>query len=374
MSLKGKVTFWIGIAVAAGIVLFILRDVLLPFVAALALAYMLNPVANRLERIGVSRALSAVVILFIFLIIFITTLIVVIPLLGTQLFAFIRAIPAYLTQLFDFAQAALGEMDDNPVAIYLVERMRSARQDIGTLVGQGAGWIGTFVNSLWSGGQALVSLLGLLIIAPIVAYYILVDWPRMIRLLDSWLPLKQAETIRALAREVDMAVAAFIRGQASVCLALAILYGTTLTLIGLNFGLLIGVGAGLISFVPYVGTLIGLIVAIGVGLVQFGPDAMKLGLIAAVFFGGQMFDGYVLQPNLVGKSVGLHPVWLMFALFAFGSLFGFVGLLIAVPLAAAVGVLVRFALKRYLASSFYTGVPPGLALRHEADPIDRRDG
>jgi predicted PurR-regulated permease PerM len=374
MNLKGKVTFWVGIAVAAGFVLFILRDVLLPFVAALALAYMLNPVANRLERIGVSRALSAAVILIIFLIVFITTLIVLIPLLGTQLFAFIRALPAHLTQLFDIAQAALAEMDDNPVAVHLVERMRNARQDIGMLVGQGAGWMGTFVNSLWSGGQALVSLLGLVIIAPIVAFYILVDWPRMIRLVDSWLPLKQADTIRALAREIDTAIAAFIRGQASVCLVLAIFYGTTLTVMGLNFGLLIGVGAGLISFIPYVGTLVGLVVSIGVGLVQFGPDAMKLGMIAAIFFAGQMIDGYVLQPNLVGKSVGLHPVWLMFALFAFASLFGFVGLLIAVPLAAAVGVLVRFALKRYLASPFYTGVTPANALTNEPDIVDRRDG
>jgi predicted PurR-regulated permease PerM len=358
MSLKGKIVFWCAVAGALGLLLFVLRDVLLPFVAGLALAYMLNPVANRLERVGVSRWISTLAILLVFLIVFIASLIVLIPLLVTQLFAFVRALPTYLTQLHDVAQATLGEMDDNPVAQYLVQRMQTARQDIGALVGQGAGWIGSFLNSLWSGGQALVSIMALVVVTPIVAFYILVDWPRMIALVDSWLPLKQAATIRQLAREIDAVIAAFIRGQASVCLALAVFYGVTLSVLGVNFGLLIGVGAGVLSFVPYVGTILGFLTAMGVGAVQFGADGMKLGLVAGIFVAGQIIDGYLLQPNLVGKSVGLHPVWLMFALFAFGSLFGFVGLLIAVPIAAAIGVLLRFALKRYVASPLYTGGPP----------------
>jgi predicted PurR-regulated permease PerM len=187
----------------------------------------------------------------------------------------------------------------------------------------------------------------------------LVDWDAMVDTVDSWLPLQQRETIRELFREIDYAVSRFVRGQALVCLLLGIFYATGLTLVGLNFGLLIGLGAGFISFIHYVGSLTGLLVAGGVGLAQFWPDWVMIGAVLAVFFVGQFIEGNILSPNLVGRSVGLHPVWLMFALFAFGALFGFVGLLIAVPLAAAVGVLVRFALRRYLASPLYTGEASG---------------
>lgn len=355
MTLQRQVAFWIGVGVALGLTLFLLRDMLLPFVAALALAYMLNPIANRLERIGLSRALATFLILLVVLVIFVVALIVLIPLLGNQLIAFVRAIPGYVTALHSFALQRLREMHDNPVANYLVGRMGNSSQDIGQLVSQGAGWIGTFIGSLWSGGQTLVSILSLIVVSPIVAFYILVDWPRMLKTIDAWLPLRQADTIRHLAGEIDKVVATFIRGQASVCLALAIFYGVSLTTVGLNFGLLIGFSAGLFSFIPYVGSFVGFVVAMVVGVVQFWPDWLSLGTIAAVFVAGQILDGYVLQPRLVGSHVGLHPVWLMFSLFAFGSLFGFVGTLMAVPLAASTGVLLRFALERYRQSALYTG-------------------
>ncbi len=146
-----------------------------------------------------------------------------------------------------------------------------------------------------------------------------------------------------------------MRGQGTLCLILGVMYGVGLTLTGLNFGILIGLFAGLISFIPYVGSMVGLVLAVGVAFVQFWPDYIYVFLTLVVFFSGQFIEGNILQPKLVGKSVGLHPVWLMFALFAFGALFGFVGLLVAVPAAAAVGVLVRFALSRYLESDLYHG-------------------
>jgi predicted PurR-regulated permease PerM len=188
----------------------------------------------------------------------------------------------------------------------------------------------------------------------------LLDWDKMIRTVDSWIPRDHLDTVRTIAHDVDTAVAGFVRGQGTLCLILGIMYAVGLTAVGLNFGLLIGLFAGLVSFIPYIGSLLGLVLSVGVALVQFWPDWHWVVVVAAIFFGGQFIEGNILQPNLVGKSVGLHPVWLMFALFAFGALFGFVGLLIAVPAAAAVGVLVRFALSRYLHSPLYRGhgLPP----------------
>ena len=196
---------------------------------------------------------------------------------------------------------------------------------------------------------------GLFVVTPVVAFYMLLDWDRMVAKVDSWIPRDHVGSVREIASDIDSAVAGFVRGQGTVCLALGLFYALGLTMAGLNFGLLIGLVAGLISFIPYIGSLVGLVVAIGVALVQFWPDWIPIAIVAGVFFAGQFIEGNVLQPKLVGNRVGLHPVWLMFALFAFGMLFGFVGMLIAVPAAAAVGVLVRFGLRSYLGSPFYRG-------------------
>jgi predicted PurR-regulated permease PerM len=201
----------------------------------------------------------------------------------------------------------------------------------------------------------LVNLLSLVIVTPIVAFYLLTDWDRMVARLDSWLPRPHVETLRGLAREMDDAMAGFIRGQAVVCLLLGLFYAIGLSLAGLNFGLLIGLAAGILSFIPYVGSFIGFVLSISVAFVQFWPDWVHIAAVAAIFAAGQFIEGNFLSPKLVGNRVGLHPVWLMFALFAFGYLFGFAGLLMAVPLAAAVGVLTRFALRKYLSSPFYLG-------------------
>src|SRR5437868_13487581 len=179
----------------------------------------------------------------------------------------------------------------------------------------------------------------------------------MVAPVDNWIPLEHRETVRGLAREMNEAIAGFVRGQTAVCLILGSYYAIGLTAVGLNFGLLIGLASGIITFIPYVGSMTGLVLAVGVAIAQFWPGYTPIITVLVVFFVGQFLEGYVLAPKLVGGSVGLHPVWLMFALFAFGYLLGFVGLLIAVPLAAVVGVLVRFALRRYLESPFYTGEP-----------------
>jgi predicted PurR-regulated permease PerM len=190
-----------------------------------------------------------------------------------------------------------------------------------------------------------------------VAFYLLADWDRIVAKIDSLLPRDHLEDVRAIARDIDTAMAGFIRGQGTVCLLLGLFYAVALSLAGLKFGLAIGFGAGMLSFIPYVGALIGGALAIGVGLVQFWPDYGSVLLIVGIFAAGQFIEGNFLSPKLVGGSIGLHPVWLMFALFAFGYVFGFVGLLLAVPMAAAAGVLVRFMIAQYLRSRLYTGAP-----------------
>jgi predicted PurR-regulated permease PerM len=233
------------------------------------------------------------------------------------------------------------------------------KSSMGTLMSEAAGWLSTLLKSLWSGGSALMDVAALFVVTPVVAFYMLIDWDRMVARIDSWVPRDHVETVRAIARDIDRAIAGFVRGQGLVCILLGCIYAFGLMLVGVNFGLLIGIGAGILSFIPYVGTTVGFVVGVGVALVQFWPEWPWIGATVLVFAVGQFVEGNILQPRLVGGAVGLHPVWLMFALFAFGALFGFVGLLIAVPAAAAVAVLMRFALARYLTSPIYRGRTDG---------------
>ncbi|MDO8534392.1 MAG: AI-2E family transporter [Xanthobacteraceae bacterium] len=354
MNLQRQVIFWLGALVAFILVLWILREMLLPFVAGMALAYLLNPLTDRLERYGVNRMIATLAVVGFFLLVFVVVAILLVPLLGSQLFAFIQRLPGYVTRL---QEVLMTEENKQWLQRLIGDRLPDMQKSVGDLVGQGASWIGGFLVSLWSGGRAIISVFALVIITPVVAFYVLYDWHKMVQKVDSWLPLRYRETIRRLAGEIDQAVAGFLRGQASVCLILGFYYAAALTLTGLNFGLLIGFSAGLLTFIPYVGSLSGLVIATIVAFAQFWPDWTWVVVVACIFFAGQFIEGYILSPKLVGERVGLHPVWLMFSLFAFGYLLGFVGLLLAVPLAAATGVLVRFALSQYLASPLYTGEP-----------------
>lgn len=354
MQIQRQVGFWIAALVLSALALYLLRDILLPFVAGLALAYMLDPLADRFERLGLGRLGATVLILFLFLLVFVLALILVLPLIAHQLVAFAGNLPQYVGRL----QALIAEQG-GPLLERVAGRdaLADIQRSVGDWMGQGAAWAAGFLRSLWSGGRALIGVFALLVVTPVVAFYLLVDWDRMIASVDSWLPRRHRETIRALGREIDRAIAGFIRGQAAVCMILGTFYAVGLSLVGLNFGALIGMTAGLLSFIPYIGSLTGLVLSLGIALVQFWPDWTMVLLTLGVFVVGQFLEGNILSPKLVGGAVGLHPVWLMFALFAFGSLFGFVGLLLAVPLAAAVGVLTRFALRRYLASPLYEGAP-----------------
>lgn len=362
MTLQRQITFWIGVLVALILVLWTLSAILLPFIAGLVLAYFLDPVADALERLGLPRLAATLVILISSILIVVLAALLILPVLGDQIGKFAGDLPGLLNVLIQ----RFNELAPQWLKDMIARSGTDVQGSVSDLAGRAAGWILTLLSSLLSGGMALVNIVSLLVVTPIVAFYLLEDWDHMVAKVDSWLPRQYAPTIRALATEVNDSLAGFIRGQGTVCLLLASFYAIGLSLVGLKFGLAIGITAGLLTFIPYAGAIIGGVLAIGVALVQFWPDYTMMLAVVGVFALGQFVEGNILSPKLVGHRVGLHPVWLMFALFAFGYLFGFVGLLLAVPMAAAAGVLVRFALRQYLVSKLYLGNP---ATMPEAMPI-----
>jgi predicted PurR-regulated permease PerM len=263
----------------------------------------------------------------------------------------ISHIPGYFKRLKDLITDA-----NQPWLSWL--GLGDSNETVSGLVSQVATWLLSFMYSIWTGGKALVSLASVLIVMPVVTFYLIRDWHRMIEIVDSWVPVRQRETVRRLAREIDAAIGGFLRGQVGVCAVLGCYYAIALMLVGLDFALLIGLVAGLITFVPYIGSMTGLMIAVSVAIAQFWPDWKRIGVVIGIFLFGQFVEGNIVSPKFVGERVGLHPVWMIFAMFAFGYLFGFVGLLVAVPLAAALAVLLRFALRQYFASPLYTGEKP----------------
>lgn len=352
-----------GLAVLV-LLVYALRDVLLPFVAGLALAYLLDPVADRLERLGLGRLAASLLILALFIVGLVVVLIIAVPLAANQVAQLIGSMPGIVARLQGIIIERAGPLLQRIGGAEVINDLQSS---VGALVGQGGAWLLAFLRSIWSGSQALVSIASLLVVTPVVAFYLLLDWDRMVATLDGWVPPRHRPVVRRLGREIDRAITGFVRGQTLVCLILGTFYAAGLWLVGLNFGVLIGLIAGFLTFIPYVGTLTGFILSVGVALVQFWPDGdwPRIGLTIAVFLVGQFLEGNIVSPKLVGDSVGLHPVWLMFALLAFGSLFGFLGLLLAVPVAASLGVLVRYALGRYLQSQLYHAGEPVLLPNRE---------
>ena len=350
-AFRRQIRFWLITAALLVLFIYMFSEIFLPFVAGMVLAYFLDPVADRLERTGLSRTAATFLILIAFVVSLTIAMIILIPVLASQLAGFLGKLPEYLAQL----QTLVTNFNPEWLEQRFGLDAGSLREGLSSLLTSGVGFFTTVFESIWSSGVALFSIAGLFVVTPVVAFYMLLDWDRMVAAVDSWVPRDHVETVRKIFSDINTATAGFVRGQGTLCLILGVMYAIGLTLTGLNFGILIGLFAGLISFIPYVGSLVGLVLSVGVAFVQFWPDWTMVAAVAGVFFVGQFIEGNILQPRLVGKSVGLHPVWLMFALFAFGALFGFVGLLIAVPAAAAIAVLVRFAIARYLELPLYKG-------------------
>ena len=336
-----------GLAVFCGLV-YLLSGVLMPFVAGVAVAYFLDPVADRLERAGCSRAVAAVLIIATFFLAAALLLALLIPVLQAQVAGFIGRVPAYadalrgfLAPLLERLAAALPGLD-----------MGELRAAAGSQAGTAMQWLGGLIGGLFRGGVALVNLVSLAVIMPLVAFYLVRDWDRLVEQVDGLLPRRIAPSVREQAAEIDRTLAAFVRGQATVCLLLGAFYAIGLSLVGLDFGLVVGLATGLVSFVPYFGMALGLAVGLAIAFAQFS-DWVPIALVGAVFAAGQVIEGNFLTPRLVGERVGLHPVWVIFAVLAGGSLIGFTGVILSIPLAATIGVLVRFAVARYRQSRLY---------------------
>ncbi len=361
LTASTQVKFWTIAAIIFFVGLWYLGDVILPFVLGSAIAYFLDPVADRLESLGLSRAISTVIITLTAVLLFIILVLAVVPSLVNQTIALVNVAPSLFTDLQSFLTGRFPSLMDEDSVI------RQSLYSLGQTI-QSRG--GEFVGSIVSSAMSFVNVVILLVVTPVVAFYMLLDWDRMVRVVDDMLPRDHAPVIRQLVSDIDGTLASFVRGMGTVCLILGAYYAIALMAVGLSFGLVVGAIAGILTFIPYVGALIGGGLAIGLALFQFwssvevvdgdtityATDWFRIALVAGIFVAGQVIEGNVLTPKMVGTSVGLHPVWLLFALTAFGALFGFVGMLVAVPVAAAIGVVTRFFMGQYKAGRLYQGL------------------
>ncbi len=349
LPIKQQAAIWGGIIAVFLALLWFLGDVILPFLTGGAIAYFLDPLADRLEKWGLGRAAATTVISLVALFVVVASIFVIVPLLVAQATALIQSAPQIFSELQAFlTQQFPSLMDDG-------SPLRQSLVSVGQTI-QARG--GELLNTALTSAINVVNAIVFMVVVPVVAFYMLLDWDRMVARIDELLPRDHRPVIRQIVADVDRTLAGFVRGQGTVCLILGTFYAIALMVVGLQFGLVVGLIAGLLTFIPYVGALVGGLLSIGLALFQFWGDWWSIAAIAIIFQVGQMLEGNVLTPKLVGSSVGLHPVWLIFALSAFGAVFGFVGLLVAVPVAAVIGVLVRFAITHYQASLLYRGLEP----------------
>ncbi|MCB1312058.1 MAG: AI-2E family transporter [Sedimentitalea sp.] len=347
LPVREQLKYW-GIAAAVFVVvLWFLGHVLLPFVLGGAIAYLIDPVADRLERLGLSRAAATALITVAAVLVFVLLSLLVVPTLIRQTAELINVLPTLFDQLYGFLTSTF------PSILVEGSTMRQTLASIGESIQERGP---ALLESVLGSALSLINIVVLLVVVPVVAVYLLLDWDRMIARIDALLPRDHVDVIRRLAREIDATLAGFIRGMGTVCVILGTYYAVALMAVGLQFGLVVGFIAGLLTFIPYLGAVIGGSLAIGLALFQFWGDWTSIGMVAGVFVIGQVVEGNFLTPKLVGDSVGLHPVWLLLALSVFGMLFGFVGMLVAVPVAASLGVIARFAVDQYLDSRLYRGV------------------
>lgn len=347
LPVNDQARYW-GIAAAVFfLMLWFFGDVLLPFLVGGAIAYFLDPVADRLQRAGLSRVMATSVISILALILVVLLILSVIPTLIAQLTALVNAAPDIAQKLQAFLIERFPQLADETSTI-----RQTLAQLAATIQSKG----GELANGLLNSALGVISAVVFIVVVPVVAFYLLLDWDNMVARIDALVPLDHRATVRGLALQIDKVLAGFVRGQVSVCLILGTFYSVSLMFAGLQFGLIVGAIAGTITFIPYVGALVGGVLALGLALFQFWGDWLSIGLVAGIFAVGQFLEGNILTPKMVGKSVGLHPVWLLFALSSFGSIFGFVGMLVAVPVAASIGVLTRFGVNQYQSSLLYRGL------------------
>ena len=343
---------WWGVGLGFALFVYFLHPILTPFLVAIVLAYMFDPVVDRLERAGLSRTWGVVAVFTLFTLILMTLLLVLVPLLAKQLLKLYQLAPQVLDWLqhtaMPWVQAKLALSD----SFWKFDKIKAA---ITEHMGQATDIVGVVLSQATASSLALIGFLANLVLIPVVAFYLLRDWNIMMARIRGLLPRARADQIVSLAKECHDVLGAFVRGQLLVMLALGVIYSAGLMLVGLELGLLIGLMAGLAAIVPYMGFIIGIGAALVAGLFQFGGDLYPMIGIVAVFMVGQALEGMVLTPLLVGDRIGLHPVAVIFAILAGGELFGFTGVLLALPVAAVIMVLVRHVQDLYKESQVYKG-------------------
>ena len=343
---SGKLLFWAGVIFLFFGLLYLLSDMLLPFILGMLIAYFLDPAADKLEEWGCSRTLATTLITLSFFALLVIATLALSPLLVKQITGLIAELPNYINKLHHLI---LEQMAKLPLPLPLQNGF-----DLSELASQYSESSKSLISTVIESGMAIINLVSLIIITPVVSFYMLRDWDRLVAKIDALLPQDYAETIRDQFRKVDTTLAGFIRGQLNVMIILGLFYAIALLLADLKYGFIIGLIAGFLIIIPYIGTLIGGVLSTGIAFIQF-DDWHSTAIVAGIFIAGQMLEGYALTPKLVGDRVGLHPVWIMFGMLAGASLFGFVGILVAVPVSAIIGVLVRFALEQYQESALFKG-------------------
>ncbi|HET9018390.1 MAG TPA: AI-2E family transporter [Acetobacteraceae bacterium] len=349
-----RVALLIGLLVVAWLVLQLFASVLLPFVAASGIAYFLDPPTSRLTRAGVPRGAAALLLIIALIAAGLLFALLLYPLILSQIGLLIGRVPDYVEALRVFATHVIAQLQERLGPEYVDEKLRDL---VSGQAGAMLAFLAAALSRLIGGGFALFNVVSLAVVTPVVAFYLLRDWPRIVARVDGWLPRRYAGVLRAQAREVDRILSAWVRGQAVCCLVLALFYAVGLSAVGLDLGLIVGMTAGVLSFIPYVGTITGGVTSIGLAFAQF-PTWTGVVAVAGVFIAGNLLEGYVIYPRFLGDRVELHAVWVIFALFAGGAAFGFLGVLLAVPVAAVIGVISRFWLRRYLDSPLYLDPPP----------------
>ena len=344
----------LALLVVAWLALQLFASVLLPFVAAAGVAYFLDPLATRLQRAGARRGAAAGLLLITLLAACLLFALLLYPLLVAQLGILLSRLPTYIQLVRGFAAEAIANLQQRLGPDFVDEKLRDL---VGGQAGAMLGFVAVALRQVVGSGFALFNVLSLVVVTPVVGFYLLRDWPTVVGRVDGWLPRRYAGVLRAQAREVDRILSAWLRGQAMCCVALAAYYAVALSAVGLDLGLIVGISSGLLSFIPYVGSITGAITAILLAFAQF-PTWFGVAMVGGVFVLGQLLEGYVIYPRFLGDRVELHAVWVIFALFAGAAAFGFVGVLLAVPVAATIGVLCRFWLRRYLQSPLYLDPPP----------------
>lgn len=345
--------FWLLATAVFLVLLVLLKGILLPFLAGLAVAYFLDPLLDGLQRRGVSRLRGTALLTFLFLLFVALLLALLAPLVISQAADLIKALP----QLFAVGKTKLMELLASLSETLGTDLTKRAQEMLASSSSSAVTSLTGLLNEVVQRGMALANLLGLLLITPFVSFFLMLEWDKLVAKVDGWLPRRHLESLRGLFREMDQVLAGFLRGQALVCLVMAVYYAAALSAAGLKFGLLVGLLAGALTFVPFLGALLGLLLTIALALVQL-HDAVSIAIPIGLYMLGQVVETNLITPRLVGRRIGLHDVWVIFAVLAGGSLFGLVGALIAVPVAGIVGVLVRFGMARYLASPLYGGDKP----------------